>query len=65
MANIVTVRIKTAPAVAAIQAYANSAALVLTGTGGDRWATVGSGGATVERGFTVTVENYPEEEAES
>ncbi|MBR5887316.1 MAG: hypothetical protein IKZ07_03810 [Akkermansia sp.] len=56
MANVVTVRIKTEPAAKAIKAYATSAAVVLTGTGGDRWATGGSGGATVERGFTVTVE---------
>ena len=61
MANVVTVSIKTEPAAKAIKAYANSAALTMTGSGGDRWATEGSGGATVTRSFTVTVENYPEE----
>ena len=61
MANVVTVSIKTEPAAKAIKAYATSAALTMTGSGSDRWATEGSGGATVTRSFTVTVENYPEE----
>ena len=61
MADVVTVSIETAPAAKAIKAYANTAALVLTGSGGDRWATAGTGGVTVERSFAVTVENYPEE----
>lgn len=60
MANVVTVSIKTEPAAKAIKAYANSAALTMTGSGGDRWETVASG-ETLARSFTVTVENYPEE----
>ena len=65
MANVVTVSIKTEPAVKALSAYANSAALVLTGSGGDIWATKGSGNVSVYRTFTVTIENYPAEETES
>lgn len=61
MAKVVTVKIKTETAVDALKAYANSAALIMTGSGGDRWATGGSGDTTVTRSFTVTVENYPEE----
>ena len=61
MADVVTVSIKTEPAAKAIKAYANSATLTMTGSGGDRWATAGSDNETEERSFTVTVENYPEE----
>lgn len=61
MAKVVKVSIKTEPAATAIKAYANSAELTMTGSGSDRWATEGSGGVTVTRSFTVTVENYPEE----
>lgn len=53
--------INTEPAAKAIEAYANSATLVLTGSGGDIWATHGSGNLSVYRSFTVTIENYPEE----
>ena len=56
MANVVTVSIKTEPAAKAIKAYANSAALTMTGSGGDSWETVTSG-ETLARSFTVTVEN--------
>ena len=61
MADVVTVSINTEPAAKAIKAYANSAALTMTGSGGDTWATAGSGNVSVPRSFTVTVENYPEE----
>ena len=55
MANVVTVRIKTKPAVEAIKAYATSAALTMTGSGSDNWETVTSG-VTLARSFSVTVE---------
>ena len=60
MANVVTVSINTEPAAKAIKAYANSAALTMTGSGGDKWATAGSSNESVERSFTVTVENRQE-----
>ena len=64
MAKVVTVSIGTAAAAKALAGYANGATVVLTGSGGDRWATAGSGGETVERSFTVTVESCPPEGGE-
>ena len=54
--------ISTVPAAQAIRACANGVSIVLTGAGGDRWATEGSGGVTVERRFSVVGESYPPEE---
>lgn len=63
MAKVVTVSISTVPGAQAMWACANGVSIVLLGAGGDRWATEGSGGVTVERQFSVVGESYPPEGA--
>lgn len=62
MAEVVTVRIVLEPGRRAMDACAAGAGVVFTGSGGDVWATDGSGDVSVERSFELTVESNKEED---
>lgn len=55
MAKIITINIKTQPAMTAINEALSSLQVSVTGSGADKWATAGSGHVSVDRVFQINL----------